>query len=255
MSARPADPPELHWRWLGEVDSTNLRAAAFARKGAPSGTVVVAEAQTQGRGRLGRSWWSPPGDNLYLSYVHRVHLAPDQLGGLTLDAGLAVAEAMDELGLPAGLKWPNDVIVAGRKLGGLLTELHTDLPGGDTVVVGVGVDLNTRAFPPELQPLATSFALETGLTVSVQRAAHAVAAHLAARLQAFESRGGADVAAYLERWVLSDAPVRAGDVVGRAARVEADGALVLVAEDGHEVRVASGEVTSLAGWPARGGAA
>lgn len=266
MSARPDGPPTeaagragegtaLRWRWLGEVGSTNAEAAALAREGAPAGTVVVAEAQTEGRGRLGRAWWSPPGDNLYLSYLHRVRLAPDRLGGLTLDVGLAVSEALDELGLPAGLKWPNDIIVRGRKLGGLLAELHTGIQGGDAVVVGVGLDLNTCAFPSELASVATSYALETGLTLSVRRAAHVVAAHLARRFRAFEARGGADVAGYLERWVLAGAPVRAGDVVGRATRVEADGGLVLVADDGHEVRVTSGEVTSLSGWSARGGAA
>lgn len=227
----------------------------MARAGAPAGTVIVAQSQTAGRGRLGRTWWSPPGDNLYLSYLHRLRLAPNQLGGLTLDVGLAVAEALDALGLPAGLKWPNDVIVRGRKLGGLLAELHTGVPGGDAVVVGVGLDLNTQAFPAELEDIATSFALETGLTVSVRRAAHAVARRLAARLEAFEARGGADVAAYLERWVLADAPVRAGDVVGRASRVESDGTLVLVAGDGVEVRVATGEVTRLTGWQAGGGVA
>ncbi|MDP6946880.1 MAG: biotin--[acetyl-CoA-carboxylase] ligase, partial [Myxococcota bacterium] len=151
---------------LDEAVSTNDVAHDLAARGALDGTVVVAESQQGGRGRHGREWFSPAGGNVYLSYVHRSRLQASQLGGLTLDVATAVATALeDSAGLVASLKWPNDLLVAGRKVAGILTELHTDLSpnGSPVVVVGVGINVSIAPedFPESLRAIATSVFAET----------------------------------------------------------------------------------------------
>ena len=150
---------------LAETDSTNARVLALARAGAPAWTAVVADSQTAGRGRCGRAWTSPPGVALYFSVLLRPALAPDALPLLTLAAGVAVADAVRaETGLPAGLKWPNDLLVRGRKAAGILCEAETGPDGAAAVAVGIGINVNT---PPALLPPrpvfpATSLAAEAG---------------------------------------------------------------------------------------------
>ena len=159
-----APPPPLVR--LGETDSTNERCLALARTGAPAWTAVVADSQTAGRGRGGRAWASPPGVALYFSVLLRPALAPDALPLATLAAGIAVAEAVRaRTGLPAGLKWPNDLLVDGRKAAGILCE--AEAAGGSTAVaVGVGINVNTPPdrLPPRPAFPATSLAAEAGRT-------------------------------------------------------------------------------------------
>ena len=124
----------LRTRWLGQaevccfdvVESTNMEANRLAREGAPNGTVIVANAQTKGRGRLGRSWISPRGSGLYLSIILRPQCPPDWYPRLALIAGVGVASAIQETGVRPQLKWPNDILLAGRKVGGILTEAAFD---------------------------------------------------------------------------------------------------------------------------------
>src|SRR5581483_2965854 len=157
------------WRrieWRAEIDSTQRLARDLARAGAEEGTCVVAEAQSAGRGRLGRTWHSPPGTNLYCSVVLRPPLAPAAVPQLALVAGVAVAAAVAETTtLSAEIKWPNDVLVGGRKVAGILTELEAELERVRFVIVGIGVNLNTTAFPAELAERATSLALASGRPV------------------------------------------------------------------------------------------
>lgn len=159
-----AAPPLLR---LAETDSTNTRVLALAREGAPAGTAVVADSQTAGRGRGGAAWASPPGVALYFSVLLRPALAPEALPLVTLAAGAAVAEAVRAgTGLPAGLKWPNDLLVGGRKACGILCEAEPGADGAPAVAVGVGLNVNT---PPALLPPrpvfpATSLAAEAGRT-------------------------------------------------------------------------------------------
>jgi BirA family biotin operon repressor/biotin-[acetyl-CoA-carboxylase] ligase len=157
--------------WLGlqrialdVCESTNDEAARRARTGAINGTVVTATAQRAGRGRLGRSWHSPPGENLYLSCILRPRLQAAQVPPLTLAAGIAVRDAVNSLGPAAFLKWPNDVVVLGRdgrprKLAGILTEMSAQGQQIEHVILGVGVNLETRDFPPPLAEVATSVRL------------------------------------------------------------------------------------------------
>lgn len=150
------------------IDSTNLLAAELARGGAEEGTTVLAEQQTAGRGRLGRSWVSPARLNLYCSVVLRPAIPPLEVPRLTLVAGVAVAEAiLSTAAVPARIKWPNDVLIDGRKVAGVLTELEAEADRVRFVVVGIGVNLNATAgdFPPELRDKATSLALASGAPV------------------------------------------------------------------------------------------
>ena len=149
------------------LDSTNDLAKALAVQGAPEGTVVVAEAQTSGRGRLGREWDSPPGVGLYVSLVLRPMLPPMELPQITLTTAVAVVRAVRRVaGLAPGIKWPNDLLLNGKKLGGILTEMETESDRIRHVVVGLGLNVNNPGFPPELAATATSLALEAGRTFS-----------------------------------------------------------------------------------------
>ncbi len=134
-------------------------AASWAAQGAPHGAVVVAEHQTDGRGRHGRAWTAAPGEGLLFTVVLRPELEPSRLGLVPLAAGLGVAEAVAARGVEAQIKWPNDVRVGGRKLAGLLAEASHGR-GGAVVLLGVGLNVGQSAFPGELA--ATSIGLETG---------------------------------------------------------------------------------------------
>lgn len=148
--------------------STNDDAAALGRQGAPEGTTVIADAQTRGRGRRGRTWVSPPNKNLYVSVLLRPPIAPWLAPQLAIVTGLGALQAVRKWLPGAVLKWPNDVLVGVRKLCGVLTEMTTrDEDAVDFVVVGIGVNVNATEedFPPELRSIATSLRVELGRTV------------------------------------------------------------------------------------------
>src|SRR5512139_1352036 len=139
--------------YVETTESTNTLAQERARAGAGEGTVVIAETQTRGRGRLGRAWLSPPYRNLYLSIVLRPPLPPGAAPRLALVVGLATAETVAEWAPDAAVKWPNDVVVDGQKVAGILTEMDADSERVRFVIAGIGVNLNigTEEFPPELR--------------------------------------------------------------------------------------------------------
>ncbi|MBI2880792.1 MAG: biotin--[acetyl-CoA-carboxylase] ligase [Candidatus Tectomicrobia bacterium] len=153
-------------RWRACLDSTNEEAFRLAeRELAPEGTAVAADAQTKGRGRLGRAWFSPPGAGLYLSVLLRPPESASSPALLTLVAGVAVAEALErEAGRGPRLKWPNDLLYGGLKVGGILTEARAGRGRAVTAVVGIGVNVLQRPedFPPEIRLTATSVAAATG---------------------------------------------------------------------------------------------
>jgi len=179
------------WRWLPECGSTNDEAAAWARAGAPTGAVVVADAQTKGRGRLGRSWHSAAGAALFFSTVMRPKVEVAKLPPLTLAVGVALAETVARFDVSPTLKWPNDLLVRGKKLAGILTESACQGARLLHVVVGIGVNLNVDEFPPELSAIATSLHRERG--AAVDRAAFTSC--LCERLEVWHDRfvaGGLD---------------------------------------------------------------
>ena len=140
------------------LDSTMTKAAELASAGAESGTVVLAREQTAGQGRLGRTWHSEPGAGLYLTEIVRFKLCPDTLPVVTLALGLAVAEAItDFTGASCDIRWPNDVLINGRKVAGLLAQLHNGV-----LLAGIGINVNHAGFPEDLAGIATSLRLATG---------------------------------------------------------------------------------------------
>ena len=246
-----------HLHRFADVTSTNDRALEMARAGAPSATVVIADRQTTGRGRQGRGWYSPSGCNLYASIIHRSRLRPSELGGLTLDVATAMATALeDHCGLRPQLKWPNDLLVSGRKIAGILTELHPDLEGaaGPVVVVGLGLNVNLQEedLPSELQGIATSVVMESGERRSLDVLGELVARRVIEKLQGYEEAGRPDLDAYNARFggvgrrvrYQDGAERRDGTIVG----VGPEGELLVDSEAGDgPTAVRSGEVVLLEG--------
>jgi BirA family biotin operon repressor/biotin-[acetyl-CoA-carboxylase] ligase len=252
----------LDTRWLGSAyewhsscASTNDLAGARAREGAPEGLVVATELQTAGRGRLGRAWHSPAGNNLYLSIVLRPARPAPEIPPLTLLAGAAVARALATFGVRARLKWPNDVqlVDAGgpRKIAGILTEMSTEGGRVAHVVVGLGLNVNEEAFPPELAERATSLRLAAGRPFDRAQVLAAVLGAFEPLFDDFRRRGAsAATEAWQEHAALGErcraaVPGAPGDAIeGVALGVDVDGALRLRDDSGHIHRVLSGEVTT-----------
>jgi BirA family biotin operon repressor/biotin-[acetyl-CoA-carboxylase] ligase len=149
---------------LAVTDSTNRVAMEMAENGAKHGTVVVADAQTAGRGRMGRRWVSPAGRNLYVSLLLRPFVPAVDAPRLALVAGVALADAVEAVGVPASLKWPNDLYCGGRKAAGILAEMASDPDGVRHVVIGVGLNVNMEEadFPPDLRGTSTSLRIRAG---------------------------------------------------------------------------------------------
>lgn len=146
-----------------QLDSTNTEVARLAAKGASQGTVVVADAQTAGKGRRGRGWESPAGENIYMSILLRPDCVPDRAPMLTLVMAYSVAKVLKEFGfVDVQIKWPNDLVLSGKKICGILTEMQLKGSEIDYVVVGVGINVNTNEFPQELKETATSLYLQSG---------------------------------------------------------------------------------------------
>jgi BirA family transcriptional regulator, biotin operon repressor / biotin---[acetyl-CoA-carboxylase] ligase len=226
---------------LGRVDSTQTVAFALAADGAVDRTVVVAQAQTAGRGRRGRLWLDEPGASLLTSIILRPRLEPARLPTLSLAAGVAVVEALERVtGLKPRLKWPNDVLVDGRKLAGIL--LESRLGPSPLVVLGIGVNLTQRVFPPDLAERATSVRLATGRRVDADTLLTALLESLDTWRTRLETEGWAPIR---ERWcALTETlgrRVSIDDVQGIAVDVDEDGALI-VAEGDVRRRVVAGEV-------------
>jgi len=232
---------------LASVASTNDEAKRGAREGATHGTTWLAEQQTAGRGRQGRTWASAPGESLLFSVLARVTCPPSSLPPIALVAGLAVRDAVARAVPGAGVltKWPNDVLLSGRKVAGVLVEAITAGARVEAVVVGIGINVHTRAFPVEIEGRATSLALASP-SVPPDRATILadVLESLDHDLHVVVGRGLSLVRARLEaadalrgRHVRNDS----GDE-GIASGVDDDGRLLVTRADGVLVRWGAGEV-------------
>jgi BirA family biotin operon repressor/biotin-[acetyl-CoA-carboxylase] ligase len=237
------------------VNSTNTLASQLARDGAPDGTVVIAETQTKGRGRLGRSWVSPPYRNIYLSAILRPSIAASTAPQITLVAGLAVAETVRDWAPRAVIKWPNDVLIDGRKVAGILTEMEAAEGRVGFVIVGIGVNLNSEAaeFPEELRDKAIG--LCTAAHAVVDR--NAFTTHLLSRLEErYERFLHQGFAAIRPLWEgLSCLTGRRVDIDGGGERytgvvigLGADATLRLQGPAGQEISVVAGDVTVVDGY-------
>jgi BirA family biotin operon repressor/biotin-[acetyl-CoA-carboxylase] ligase len=229
------------WRveWFARLDSTNRHVLDAARAGAADGLVVVADEQTAGRGRLGRTWEAPPGSSLLVSVLVR---GGDDPNRTVMAAGVALARAVEHVvGIVPALKWPNDVVVDDRKLAGVLAEAD-----GDALVVGVGCNVNWESFPPELAATATACNLEAGRPVDRD-------ALLDAFLDAFDhalADGGHLIGAYRGLLATLGRSVRVdhvgGDVLlGEAVGLTDAGALVVRDDAGTEHTVTAADVHHL----------
>lgn len=149
---------------LGEIDSTNTEARRQALQQVAEGLVVTAEKQTAGKGRRGRSWESPEGDNLYFSMLLRPEISIEKAPMLTLIMALSVSKALEKFcGLKAHIKWPNDLILSAKKVCGILTEMHMSDGRIEDVIIGTGINVNQKIFPAELEDKATSILLQSDL--------------------------------------------------------------------------------------------
>jgi BirA family biotin operon repressor/biotin-[acetyl-CoA-carboxylase] ligase len=236
--------------YFTEIDSTNVYAYKLAQAGAAEGEIVIAEGQGKGKGRLGRSWISPPYRNLYLSVILRPKLAPIHAPQLTLMSAVALAETVQSfIPYPPEIKWPNDILVSGKKLAGILTEASCE---GDRilfVVVGIGVNLN---FPKEIMPeairnRATSIMSLAKRPVDREIFARRLIRSLDQCYGDLEEGGFPSIASRWEGFFhLKGKRVKVegvdGSVWGRAMSIDGDGALVLEDENGVSQRVLAGDV-------------
>jgi BirA family biotin operon repressor/biotin-[acetyl-CoA-carboxylase] ligase len=237
------------YHFLHSVDSTNRQTAAYADAGATEGTVVAADAQTGGRGRMGRAWVSPPGLNAYVSILLMPAIEPARVTTLPLVAGLAVALTIERIapGLRPLVKWPNDILINGRKVCGILCEMEAEADRIRRVVCGIGVNLNPMEFPTELTPRATSLALESGTVIARARFVAELLGVFEPLYETWLREGfGALRPAFQTRHALDGRDVTveqtAGAITGRVTGLGPEGALLLKQADGGTVAILSGDV-------------
>jgi BirA family biotin operon repressor/biotin-[acetyl-CoA-carboxylase] ligase len=255
----------LQTRFLGKplhffatLDSTNTYAARLARDGAPEGTVVIADSQSGGKGRLGRRWVSPPQVNLYLSAVLRPPVPAAVAPQLNLLAAVAVADTIVQVcGLTPAIKWPNDVLVGGKKVCGILAEMQTGADALRAVVVGIGVNINAplSAFPEELRDKASSLLLAGGRPVDRAAVAAGLLTHLEKSyvlwleegFPALRSAWEHHAADLIGTQVTVASPE--GTVRGSVLGLDIDGALLLrEGQTGGVRRLLAGDVTVVGGY-------
>ena len=247
----------IHNEWAGndiyyyeETGSTNIDAKRLAEEGAAHGAVVVADKQNAGRGRRGRTWQSPAGKDIYFTILLRPDFEPDKAAGLTLVMALSVAQAVEAVcELKAGIKWPNDVVVNGKKICGILTEMNVETDYIQYVVIGVGINVNLDEMPEEIEKMATSLLLESGKET-------ARAGLLQEVLKRFEDNYGKYLEnldldkilkEYNDHLVNLDMQVKVldpkGEYEGIARGINAFGELLVERTDGEIVKVYAGEVS------------
>ena len=248
-------PTECSWRdtlyWFDTIDSTNTQAKLLAAQGAPHGTLILASHQTAGRGRMGRSYFSPAGNGIYLSLILRPQCRAEELMHLTCAAAVAALDAVQKAtGLRPGIKWINDMVAQGRKLGGILTELSVD-PGTELVqyaVVGIGINCygGLEHFPTPIRDIAIS--LETVIGNRPDYAA--LAAQLILALwrmdQKITNEKDTIMDTYREDCITLGHEVkilRDGNPTGIAVDIDSNGALLVRFSDGRLETVNSGEVS------------
>lgn len=247
----------LHTSWLGrellffdEVDSTNDELKRRADKGAEEGLAAVADIQSKGKGRRGRAWETPAGVNIAMSYLLRPKLSPDIAPMMTLIMAMAAAKGIREVSsLDVKIKWPNDIVINGKKLVGILTEMTAEPDYIHEVIVGTGINVNTESFPDEIKATATSMLIEGGKKYSRSKVVAAVTDAFEKYYEIFCATGDLSAlrADYNTACVNVGAGVRVldpkGEYDGTAKGIDNRGELIVIKEDGSETRVYAGEVS------------
>jgi BirA family biotin operon repressor/biotin-[acetyl-CoA-carboxylase] ligase len=239
---------KLHY--FSQIGSTNSHARGLAENGAVEGEIVVAEAQTQGRGRLSRRWESPPFANLYLSVILRPHLPPRHAPQITLTAAVSLADTVGSfLSRPPAIKWPNDILIDGKKVAGILTEAACDAEHIEYVILGIGLNVNYRrdAMPKELRERAISLADAIGENVPRE----SVFARLIHDLdRCYGELEEAGFESLRPRWKayfgLRGRRVRVEHngqtILGRAIDIDSEGALIVEDDRGESRTIVAGDV-------------
>ena len=239
---------------LTETGSTNADAFRMAQEGAVEGSVVLAETQNSGKGRLGRVWASPKGVNVYASVILRPKVKPYEAAQLTFLSAVAVARAVESLTtLKPEIKWPNDVLLSGKKIAGLLNEMNSETDGVNFVILGIGVNLNMAIdqFPEDLRHPATSLMIELGRPVSRNDFVAALLRELDCLYYDFKQHGFAPVREeWQRRCNAKGRHVQVSDsgtvtLTGEFAGIDTDGAMLVRRDDGELERVISGDVRVL----------
>lgn len=236
--------------YYDEVDSTNLRIRQLGDEGAPHGTLAVADMQKAGRGRRGRAWVSPSGCSIYFSLLLRPEIPPVKAPMLTLVMAYSVAEAIRICtGLDVQIKWPNDIVVNGLKMVGILTEMSTEIDYINHVVIGVGINVNMEHFPEEIAQTATSIRMETGEKVKRAPIIAEIMRQFEKNYELFVRTGDLSeiCGAYNTLLVNRDRDVRiignGEDRQAHALGINEQGELIVRYEDGTEEAVYAGEVS------------
>jgi BirA family biotin operon repressor/biotin-[acetyl-CoA-carboxylase] ligase len=238
-------------RVFKETTSPNDVVEKLARDGVKEGVVVFAESQTRGRGRLGRKWVSPSGKGLWFSILLRPALIPGEATRLTILAAVALRRAISGYtGIEPEIKWPNDILIKGRKTAGILTEMHAEPDRIKHLVLGIGVDVNVEPeqLPPELGPIATSLRAETGRMINRAELACRILRELDAD---YEHLNSGQFARMVDEWeehcstIGNNVSIRIGNrtLRGRAEALSEDGALLVRSEHGRLEAVIGGDVS------------
>ncbi|MCX9084370.1 MAG: biotin--[acetyl-CoA-carboxylase] ligase [Candidatus Methanoperedens sp.] len=232
-------------KYFKETESTNIIAREIATS-VNEGTIVIAELQTAGRGRLGHKWISPEG-GIWLSIILKPGIEPVYAPRITLLAGVSVAKTMQDLGLPAKIKWPNDIIINGKKVSGILTEIGAEVDVIDYLIVGIGIDANvdTGAFPGEFRDYSTSLEKEVGHKINRVEFVQKLLEEFESLYMKFKEDGFSHIleewrnmSATIGQWVKITAQART--IYGEAIGVDNEGALIVETAEGHLEKIVAG---------------
>jgi BirA family transcriptional regulator, biotin operon repressor / biotin---[acetyl-CoA-carboxylase] ligase len=234
------------------TDSTNAAAVKLAAEGAEHGTVVVAEEQTAGRGRLGRAWFSEKSSGIYASIILRPPLSPAAAPVLTLMAGLAAQKAVNTVtGLAVDIRWPNDLLVNGKKVCGILTEMSAEVDRLHAVVLGIGINVNHSLMPTPLEEIATSLRMEAHRGISRVQVFVALLRELERYYQLLLKSGSKAIS---ERWEAASSfahgkrvrvVTAAGETLATTTGLDPNGALKIQFDDGRQESLVAGEVVEV----------
>lgn len=237
--------------YFRETDSTNTRAKDLAAGGVQEGTLVLSESQKKGRGRKGRKWFSPSQEGIYASLILRPTISPSEAPKITLLTAVVVAETLLSLTqLKVNIKWPNDILVNGKKVAGILTEISTKMDAIDFIVVGLGLNVNTPSFPEDIRDRATSIFIETGIHLPRVRL---IREYLKWYEEYYEIFKGIGFEPVMKRWrelthiigrrIIVE--VIGKKYIGKVQDIDKHGLLILKDSKGRSHRISSGDVTFL----------
>ncbi len=250
----------LETRWIAKkihyfqkVDSTNSIAYQLAMQGADEGEVIIAETQEKGKGRLGRQWFSPPYLNLYISIILRPEILPNQASMITLLSAVSTAESIKKYSdINPSIKWPNDILIGGKKVAGILNEIDSETDRIHFIILGIGININIgkEEFPKDIREYATSLKIETGREVSRKEFICFLFKEIEDWYERFIREGNKPVLDAWRRWAdIKDKMVRVSsfkdEVIGKAIDIDSDGALIIEDKDGKLMRIIAGDVEYL----------